>query len=102
MGLSWWLDGTQLDPVLPGSALVFELRRSPGGGQPRLRMYCVCQTLEGMRAGDAPTLESPPLVAPIFIPGCSASTPGYDAPLDRVESLLNRVIDPAFVAPASS
>jgi 4-phytase/acid phosphatase len=99
LNVSWWLDGTQRDPVLPGGALVFELRRGRGEAVPRVRLYYVCQTLEAMRAGDAPSLEHPPLVAPMFIPGCSRATPGYDAPLDRVEALFGRVIDPAFVTP---
>jgi 4-phytase/acid phosphatase len=47
-------------------------------------------------------LDNPPMVAPIFIPGCSAATPGYDAPLDRIEALFHRVIDPASVTPTSS
>jgi 4-phytase/acid phosphatase len=102
MGVSWWLDGTQLDPVLPGGALVFELRRRRSDGNIVVRLYYVCQTLEQMRAGDAPTLDNPPMVAPIFIPGCSAATPGYDAPLDRIEALFHRVIDPASVTPTSS
>jgi hypothetical protein len=55
-----------------------------------------------MRTGVALTLKNPPAIAPIFIPGCSVSTPGYDAPLERVESLIHRVMDPAFVAPGSS
>jgi 4-phytase/acid phosphatase len=102
MGISWWMDGTQKDPVLPGGALVFELRRRRGDGHAMVRLFYVCQTLEQMRAGDAPTLENPPMIAPIFIPGCSAATPGYDAPLERIEDLFHQVIDPKFVAPASS
>jgi 4-phytase/acid phosphatase len=101
LGVSWWMEGTQRDPVLPGGALVFELRRSRSDGHFLVRLAYVCQTLEQMRAGVALTLKNPPAVAPIFIPGCSASTPGYDAPLERIESLIHRVIDPAFVAPES-
>ena len=102
LGVSWWMDGTQRDPVLPGGALVFELRRRRGDGRSLVRLYYVCQTLEQMRAGEAPTLGNPPAIAPIFIPGCSASTPGCDAPFESVERLFHRVIDPAFVAPTAS
>ncbi|MGD1031049.1 MAG: histidine-type phosphatase [Opitutaceae bacterium] len=102
LGISWWMDGTQRDPIFPGGSLVFELRRSRGDGSMLVRLFYVCQTLEQMRAGDAPTLENPPMTAPIFIPGCSGAAPGYDAPLDRVEALFHRVIDPQFVAPGSS
>ena len=102
MGVSWWMDGTQKDPVLPGGALVFELRRNRSDGHFLVRLAYVCQTLEQMRTGDPLTLKNPPAIAPIFIPGCSASTPGYDAPVESVESLIHRVVDPAFVAPESS
>jgi 4-phytase/acid phosphatase len=102
MGVSWRMDGSQEDPIFPGGALVFELRRRRVDGQALVRLSYVCQTLEQMRAGDAPTLENPPVVAPIFMPGCSAATPGYDAPLERVEDLFHRVIDPGFVVPSSS
>ena len=101
MGVSWWMEGTQRDPVLPGGALVFELRRSRSDGRNLVRLHYVCQTLEQMRSGETLTLRNPPPTAPIFIPGCSAPTPGYDAPLDRVETLLHRVIDPAYVTPSS-
>ena len=101
MRVSWRMDGSQDDPIFPGGALVFELRRRRIDGQALVRLSFVCQTLEQMRAGDAPTLESPPVVAPIFMPGCSAATPGYDAPLERVEALFHQVIDPGFVAPTS-
>ncbi len=100
-GLSWILPGTQAQPVLPGSALVFELWRRGADGAGEVRVHYVSQTLDQMRNGEVLTLEHPPAEAPIFIPGCSTAGPGYGAPLARFEALVRRVVDPDFVAPGA-
>ena len=59
LGLSWWLDGTQREPTLPGGALVFELRRSRDDGRYSVRTIYVSQTLErGAEPGAAWVGES--------------------------------------------
>ena len=76
----------------------FELRKTEEGVQ-RIRIYYVTQTLDDMRNGDPVFAVHPPTVAPIFIPGCSAATPGYDAPLDRLRcppGAERLTIDPQF------
>ncbi len=100
LGLSWWLPGTQPNPVLPGGALVFELRQRRQNHQFTVRAYYLSQTLEQMRALDPLTPKNPPARAPIFLPGCSEAGPGFDAPLGRFDELLRRVIDPGFVLPS--
>jgi 4-phytase/acid phosphatase len=97
LGLSWCLPGTQQNPLLPGGALVFELRQRRSDHQFRVRTYYLSQTLEQMRTLEPLTLKNPPALAPIFIPGCSEAGPGFDAPLDKFAALLRRVIDPEFV-----
>ena len=97
LGLGWWLPGTQPNPLLPGGALVFELRQRRSDHQFTVRTYYLSQTLEQMRSLETLSLKNPPASAPIFVPGCSDPVPGYDAPLDRFETLLRRVIDPEFV-----
>jgi 4-phytase/acid phosphatase len=101
LGLNWWLSGTQLNPVLPGGALVLELRQRPHDGPFVVRMYYVSQSLEQIRSLSPLSLASPPAIAPIFIPGCSEAGPRFDAPLDKFEALLHRVIDPKFVVPGT-
>jgi 4-phytase/acid phosphatase len=101
LGLNWLLPGTQANPVLPGGAMVFELRRRPHDGPFFIRIYYMSQSLEQTRTLQTLTLATPPGIAPIFIPGCSESGPGFDAPLDRFEHLLHRVIDPKFVVPGT-
>lgn len=101
LNISWTFPGAQSDPVLPGGALVLELRRGDDGVQ-RVRMYYVSQTLDELRDGDPVDAAHPPAVVPIFIPGCSASTPGYDAPLSAFDARIEAAIDPRFVVPGSS
>ncbi len=99
LGLNWWLPDTQANPVLPGGALVFELR---GTGENRtVRVFYVCQSLEQMRMQQPLTLAQPPEIAPVFVPGCSQAEAGYDVPFAKFELLLRRVIDPRFVDPAN-
>jgi 4-phytase/acid phosphatase len=97
--MNWWIPGTQANPMLPGGAMIFELwARS---GQPNayyVRTSYVSQTLDQMREAAPLTADNPPAVSPIFVPGCSGSGPGYDAPLDSFVRQARRVIDPKFVA----
>jgi 4-phytase/acid phosphatase len=102
LGAEWWLPETQEDPVLPGGALVFELRQRRADASWRVRTYYTSQSFEQMRSGQPLTLETPPGIAPVFIPGASEAGPGFDVPLADFAALLNRVINPEFVLPSSS
>jgi 4-phytase / acid phosphatase len=98
-GLNWWVPGTQMNPMLPGGALIFELWARDG--QPNgfyVRTSYVSQTLEQLREATPLTPDNPPSVAPIFVPDCSGAGPAYDAPLDLFVRKARRVIDPSFVA----
>ncbi len=102
LGLQWQIPGTAPNPVLPGGALVLELRQHASDGKWFVRLSYVAQTLEQIRTLSPLTAQNPPAVAPIFVPGCSTSAPGYDIPLEKFEALLKRVIDPKFVPPVPS
>jgi 4-phytase/acid phosphatase len=102
MGLSWWLPGTQANPLLPGGALIFELRQRRSDRQFTVRAYYLSQSLDQIRTLEPLTLKNPPGHAPIFIPGASEAGPGFPAPLRRFQELLQRVIDPEFVLPDPS
>ena len=98
LGAHWYLPGTQQDPLLPGGALVLELRQHSTGGY-FVRVLYVSQTFDQIRHLPPLSLEHPPAIAPIFIPGCSENTPGFDVPFAKFEALLHRTIDPQFVTP---
>lgn len=102
LGLHWWLPGTQENPVVPGGALVFELRRHKDDGRSTVRAYYLGPSLGQIRTLEPLTLDSPPGRAPIFIPGCSTSGPGFEAPLDRFEAVLRQAVDPRFLPPDPS
>jgi 4-phytase/acid phosphatase len=96
-GMNWCIEGTQLNPTIPGSALVFELWRR--GGRYFVRTQYVAATLDQQREVTPLSLEQPPAVAPVFIPGCGGSGPDFDAPLADFVRQARKVINPAFVAP---
>ena len=77
------------------------MRRRKSDPQFFVRVSYVSPTLDQMRALTPLTIDQPPATAQIFIPDCSDSTPGFDAPLPRFEALLRRVIDPRFVTPSA-
>jgi 4-phytase/acid phosphatase len=99
MNIGWRIPGTASNPVLPGGALVFELRRRRSDGRYVVRTRYMAETIEQLRAGATLSLEHPPALAPIFVPNASLPTPGYDAPLDRFDAHLRPAIDPTFTAP---
>jgi 4-phytase / acid phosphatase len=90
LDMHWMLPEQPVDPTFTGGALVFELRHVTGTGQYHVRAYYVSQSMMQMRDSVALDLRHPPEEAPIFIPGCSASTPGYDCPLDRFSELISQ------------
>ena len=91
LGLHWMLSEQPVDPTFTGGALVFELRRVAKTNRYTVRAYYVSQSLEQMRDSTPLDLQHSPEKAPIFIPGCSRSTPGYDCPLDRFVDLVSHV-----------
>ncbi len=97
LGLSWSVDGLPDSPTLPGGALVFELWQHLSDQRYFVRAYYISQTLDQMRSSQKLTIQSPPAIAPLFIPGCSGSETDFDAPLAQFQAQLERVIDPAFI-----
>ena len=98
-GMNWCVAGTQMNPMLPGGALVFELWKRGGQDGFYVRTSYVTQSLEQMREAAALTLDSPPSRAPIFVPGCGGPAPNFDAPLASFVRQARKVIDPSFIAP---
>ena len=66
-----WTAGGRRDDTPPGSALVFELWRSPASGGYLVRVYFTAQTLDQLRDATPLTLAHPPLRVPLTIGGCS-------------------------------
>jgi 4-phytase/acid phosphatase len=92
LGLTWIIDGRR-DDTPPGSALVFELWRSASGNY-SVRVFYTAQTLDQMRDFAVLSLSSPPVRAPVFVPGCglrdqSCTLGGFSAVLQRAIDLAH-------------
>lgn len=81
--LDWLVPGYQADVAAPGGALVFELRQSQSTGEYIVRAIYITQTMDQLRNLTVLTLDTPPAVAPVFIPGCSIRNATFDCPLDK-------------------
>jgi 4-phytase/acid phosphatase len=91
--LDWMLPGYQEDYCSPGGALVLELRQSQSTGEYTVRASYIAQTLDQLRNLTALTHDSPPAVAPVFIPGCSVDNATFDCPLANFVKLAKHAID---------
>ena len=78
--LDWLLPGYQADVCAPGGALVFELRQSQSTGEYIVRAVYIAQTMDQLRNLTALTLDTPPAIAPVFIPGCSIRNADFRLP----------------------
>jgi len=91
--LDWLLPTYQPDVSAPSGALVFELRQSQSTGAYIVRASYVTQTMDQLRTQTALTLEKPPAIAPVFIPGCSVSNATFDCPFWTFVQLEQQVVD---------
>jgi 4-phytase / acid phosphatase len=92
--LQWLLPEGALNSTPPGSALVFELRRSADRYMVRVRFQS--QTADQIRTASPLNAEHPPATAPVFVPGCSTSAPGFPCDLDRLRDVIQRAVNPSF------
>lgn len=95
--LDWTLPGYPPDTCAPGGALVFELRQSQSTGAYIVRTSYVTQSMDQLRTRTVLTLQTPPAIAPVFIPGCSTRNATFDCSLDDFVKLSRHTIDPLSV-----
>jgi 4-phytase/acid phosphatase len=96
LNLNWVIDGRR-DDTPPGGALVFELWQYPGSSTYKVGAYYTSQTLEQMRNVTALTLDTPPVKANVFVPGCSAGGDGFLCDWSAFQQTLTNAINPTFV-----
>ncbi len=94
LGIDWIADGRR-DDTPPGCALIFELWRSPQGGN-FVRLNFTTQTLEQMRNSVPLTTANPPAEAPVFVPACGRAD--GSCTWDRFSAAMREATDPAFVS----
>ena len=97
MGLGWLLPGYEPNDPVPGGALVFELWQDAGTKRFTVRTYYEAQSLEQMHDTVPLSLSTPPLRAPIFVPGCSTAAPTFECKWEDFRRATLAATDPAFV-----
>lgn len=95
--LDWLLPDQTFNATPPGSALVFEVRRSRTTGSATVNILFISQTLDQIRNLTSLTIGDRPSIAPIFIPGCSGQGPGYACPVEQFSRIVNSSIDPSLL-----
>jgi 4-phytase/acid phosphatase len=95
--LDWTLPSYPSNFCAPSGTLAFQLRQSQSSGEYIVRAVYIAQTLEQLRNQTALTLDAPPAIAPLFIPGCSVGNATFDCPLERFVRIASQVIDPQSV-----
>jgi len=97
LDLDWLAPGYQADVAAPGGALVFELRQSQTTGEFIVRAAYIVQTMDQLRNRTPLTLNAPPAIAPVFIPGCSTHNATFDCPLESFVRVVGQQTNPRFV-----
>lgn len=92
--IDWLLPGFQPNFCGPGGALVFQLRQSQSTGEYIVRASYIAQTLDQLRNLTPLTLDAPPAIAPVFIPGCSGANATFDCALRKFVRIASQGIDP--------
>jgi len=88
----WLLPEGAMNATPPGSAMVFELHRR-ASGEWYVSVAFVSETLEQMRTAE----KAVPVVAPVFVPGCSTSGEGYPCEVGAFHRLIQSAVDSRFV-----
>jgi len=94
LGINWIIDGRR-DDTPPGGALIFELWRSPRGGD-FVQLRFTSQTLEQMRNSEPLTTANPPADAPVSLPACVDAV--GSCTWESFSATMRQATDPAFVS----
>ncbi|MFZ3046041.1 MAG: hypothetical protein WA151_09020 [Desulfatirhabdiaceae bacterium] len=100
--LHWTLPGYQPDHCAPGGALVFQLRQRKNSQEYLVRAYYIAQTFDQLRNLTPLTLENPPAMMQLLIPGGSKSGTDLDVNFITFQRLLMEAINPEYVQNPSS
>jgi len=95
--LDWLLPDQTCNGTPPGSALVFEIRRSRVGGSATVQVLFISQTLDQIRELHTLTGAEQPSIAPIFVPGCSGPAPAFACSVEEFARVVDSAIDNRLV-----
>ena len=97
LNLDWLLPDQTFNATPPGSALVFEVRRSRINNGSVVQVFFISQTLDQIRDLHPLTGAEHPSVAPVFVPGCSGPAPAYACSVEQFGRGVDSAIDTRFV-----
>jgi 4-phytase / acid phosphatase len=97
LDLSWLLPGDLPNDTPPGGALIFNLWRRPAVGDYFVTTYYMAQTPEQLRKALPLTLDSPPAIAPVFVPGCSQAAPLMPCTWNAFRQTVENKLDASMV-----
>ena len=95
--LDWLLPDQTFNATPPGSALVFEVRRSLVNSGSVVQVFFISQTLDQIRDLRSLTGTEHPAIAPVFVPGCSGPAPAYACSVEQFVRVVDSAIDTRFV-----
>jgi 4-phytase/acid phosphatase len=90
--MEWLLPEQSFNATPPGGGYAFELHRDKATGAHTVRVVFISQTLDQMRFLTSLQGDELPSIAPIFLPGCSASGPDYACTLDEFRRMVSSVV----------
>src|SRR5262245_6592431 len=94
--LSWMLRGYPADDTPPGSALIFSVWQSGNSNNLSVRVQFIAQSPDQMHDAIPLSLSNPPILADVFVPGCSTAQKGFPCSWSAFQKTMNAAIDPAF------
>ena len=95
--LAWHIPGFQANDASPGGALAFELYSEVGTNQRFVRLAYYAQTLQQMRQAATLSLNDPPGMQAVDLPGCAAWAYQRSCPLAKFVEIARAAIDPGCV-----
>src|SRR5262245_2615196 len=96
--LGWHIPGNQANDASPGGALAFELYSEVGTNQRYVRLAYYAQTLQQMRQAATLSLNDPPGMQAVDLPGCAAWAYQRSCPLAKFVEIARAAIDPGCVS----
>ena len=92
----WAVPTFAWDDATPGGAIVFELRQNNADNSYVVRTYYATATMDQQHDTVPLSLQTPPAIAPIFIPNASSNTPYFDSPLSTFTSVMMSALNTKF------
>ena len=96
MRADWSVPTFAWDDATPGGAIVFELRQNNADNSYVVRTYFATATMDQQHDATPFSLQTPPAIAPIFVPNASGGNTYFDSPLSTFTSTMMSSLNTKF------